>query len=116
MHGQPITDPGPEFMGVTVQKMNGTHPLPAAVGSPSFLPHPGCNLLPSLSCSYPLSVLRTQIFHFFLLQSETFCILFILKTIYKGNNNILWLLALIAPGILYASLWEQRTPCHVLLI
>lgn len=48
---------------------------------------------------------------FFFLQSETFCILLILKTIYKGNNNILWLLASLAPGDRYASLWEQNTPC-----
>jgi len=74
-------------------------------------------LLSPLTCSHPRpwSVFRAQIFLFFL-QSEIFFVLFILKTIYKGNNNILWLLASLAPGVIYTSLWEQHTPCHVLLI
>jgi len=103
-------------------KMCRTRPLlafPTTAGRPSLPSHPGSLLFPTLT---PQSVLRAQIllFFFFLrekkLQSETFSTLFILKTIYKGNNNILWLLALIAPGIIYASLLQQHTPCHALVI
>lgn len=78
-------------------------------------------LFPPLSCSHPPPRVSTQstnlpffsFFSFSPFRSETFCILFILKTIYKGDNNILWLLASVAPGSIHASLQEQHTPRHV---